>query len=121
MKIINRRLHALLDYTSAFILLSAPWLFQFKDSNTATIVAIAAGATILVLSTITDYEGSLFRLVPMSAHLNLDILLGILLAASPWIFGFNAEVYLPHLLMGVFAVLSGLLTVRRSLSKTGVR
>jgi hypothetical protein len=65
----------------------------------------------------TNYEGGIVRIVPMSLHLNMDILLGLVLAASPWLFGFKDEVYLPHLIMGVLAILSGIMTVRSSFHK----
>jgi hypothetical protein len=117
MKIISRKSHAVLDYLSAIVLIAAPWLFRFSDSNTATTVAVLAGILILVMSLMTNYEGGILRNIPMAMHLNMDILLGIVLALSPWIFGFKDEVYLPHLIMGLLAIFSGALTVRTSLDR----
>lgn len=37
--------------------------------------------------------------------------------ASPWLFGFTDVVYLPHLLLGLFAVVASLLTETKPLSK----
>lgn len=62
----------------------------------------------------TRYEGGVFRIIPMSMHLNLDVLLGAFLIASPWLFSFHEKVKWPHLFFGVLAVLSGLMTVRKS-------
>jgi len=118
MKIISRKVHAVLDYLSAIVLIAAPWLLHFETSAAAKNVAIAAGAIILLMSVLTAYEGGLFRKVPMPMHLNADILLGILLAASPWIFGFSGDVYLPHLILGLFAIVVSVLTERSSFSKT---
>jgi hypothetical protein len=117
MHIITRKIHAVLDYLSAILLICAPWAFNFNDSVTATQLTVGAGVLIAVMSAMTDYEGGLIRLIPMSVHLNMDILLGVLLFASPWIFGFNKEVYLPHVIMGLYSILTGILTVRTSLSK----
>lgn len=117
MKIISRKFHAVLDYLSGIILIIAPWALKFNEVNVASAVAIVAGVFILIMSVMTDYEGGLIRSVPMAVHLNMDIILGLLLAASPWILGFSEEVYLPHLLMGILAIASGLLTVSTSLSQ----
>jgi hypothetical protein len=117
MKIISRKFHAVLDYLSAIVLIAAPWLLGFSDSSTATTVAVLAGILILGMSLLTNYEGGVLRTVPMAMHLNMDILLGIVLALSPWIFGFKDEVYLPHVIMGLLALFSGLLTVRTSLER----
>lgn len=114
MKIISRKSHAVLDYLSAIILISAPWIFGFSDSSTATRVAVAAGILILGMSLMTNYEGGVLRSIPMAGHLNMDVLLGIVLAISPWLFNFKEEVYLPHLIMGLLAIFSGLMTVRTS-------
>ena len=117
MNIISRKWHAFLDYLSGIVLIGAPWIFDFYFSHRGAAAAVLAGVFILILSIITDYEGGLIRMVPMSMHLNMDILLGILLAVSPWLFGFRYEVYLPHLLMGLLALFAGILTMRRSLSE----
>jgi hypothetical protein len=117
MKIISRKSHAVLAYLSAIILIAAPWLLGFSDVGTAKTVAVVAGILILAMSLITNYEAGMLRSIPMAMHLNMDILLGIVLALSPWIFGFKDEVYLPHVIMGLFAIVSGLLTVRTSLDR----
>jgi hypothetical protein len=115
MKIISRRFHAVLDYLSGIILIAAPWLLQFRDSSTGAAVAIFAGVLILGMSIMTNYEGGLVRAIPMGIHLNLDVLLGVLLTLSPWILNFKEEVYLPHVIMGLLALFSGLFTTRTSL------
>ena len=49
----------------------------------------------------------------MSGHTLFDIIAGAFLAASPWIFGFGdetANVYVPHLVVGIAAVGLGLTT-----------
>lgn len=46
----------------------------------------------------------------MSTHLTLDLLSGLLLAASPWLFGFSEFVYVPHLVLGVLEIGAALMT-----------
>jgi phosphoglycolate phosphatase-like HAD superfamily hydrolase len=47
----------------------------------------------------------------------LDIVVGLLLAVSPWLLRFSHEVWLPHLLFGVFEILLALLTRQDPRSK----
>lgn len=114
MKLINRTFHAWLDYMSCAVLLAAPWAFKFSDSDAAMAVSVGAGLMIFFVSVMTRYEGGVFRMIPMPMHLTLDILLGIFLIASPWLFSFHDKVKWPHLLLGILAILAGLMTVRKS-------
>ncbi|MBA3969217.1 MAG: SPW repeat protein, partial [Gemmatimonadetes bacterium] len=41
------------------------------------------------------------RRIPMIGHLWVDGLGGLLLAASPWLFGFSEHVWMPHLVLGL--------------------
>ncbi len=73
------------------------------------------------VSFVTRYEGGAFGKIPMPVHLNLDIVLGIFLAGSPWMFGFNEIIYKPHLFLGLALVLIALLTRKVSLGGPGFR
>jgi ABC-type polysaccharide/polyol phosphate export permease len=115
MKIISRKMHGGLDYASAILLIASPWLFNFEDVDSAKTVAIAAGILIIVMSLMTNYESGMVKVIPMNIHLYADILLGILLVASPWLFKFNDQTYLFHVIMGLFAILSGVMTNNESL------
>ncbi|MCF0074185.1 SPW repeat protein [Dyadobacter sp. CY261] len=110
MKIINTRLHGKIDYVAGLLFIASPWIFDFRESDAATWVLMAIGLLSVALSMFTDYEGGIVRSIPMRVHLTTDIFAGAFLASSPWLFGFAQDVFLPHLLMGLFQVLAGLLT-----------
>jgi hypothetical protein len=114
MRFISRKFHAVLDYMSGALLIASPWLFNFDEINDAKWVAIVVGAMILVMSFLTDYEGGGAKTLSMRTHLTMDVLAGLFLAASPWIFGFNDQVYLPHLIIGLMEMGAGLFTERES-------
>ena len=46
----------------------------------------------------------------MTTHLMMDGLGGMLLAASPWLFGFAWEIWIPHLIFGLAAVAAAIFT-----------
>jgi hypothetical protein len=111
MRFIPTRVHGILDYLVGALLIAAPWIFGFVDNGGAKMwVPIILGASAIVYSLLTDYEWGAIHAIPMSAHLVLDFLSGVVLAASPWLFGFSDEVKWPHVLVGLFEIGASLMT-----------
>ncbi|MFN3403992.1 MAG: SPW repeat protein [Cytophagaceae bacterium] len=110
MKFISTRTHGYMDYVIGALLIISPWLFGFSLGGAETWIPVAIGVMVLVMTMFTDHEVSVSRQLSMTAHLSIDVISGIFLALSPWIFGFNNLVYLPHLLVGIFMVGSGFFT-----------
>ncbi len=110
MRFLSTRIHGMIDYATGALLIVAPWLFGFADGTAAQWVPMVLGASILVMSLITDYELSLTRIIPMGAHLAVDGLGGALLAVSPWLFGFADRTYWPHLIIGIAEIGVSLIT-----------
>jgi SPW repeat len=114
-RMIPTQVHAAMDYTVGLLLIAAPWVFGFADeSTTATWISVLAGVAIIGLSAMTDYEGGfLSRVIPMRGHLATDALLGIVLAASPWLFGFadqGTNAWLPFVVIGLGEILAAATT-----------
>jgi hypothetical protein len=110
MRFIPTRIHGFLDYTMGLLLIAAPWLFGFAAGGAETWVPVVLGAGAILYSLMTDYELGVARMIPMTGHLWLDGLAGLLLAASPWLFGFAEYVYLPHLILGILEMGAALFT-----------
>lgn len=111
MRFIPTKIHGVLDYLSAALFIASPWLFDFANGGAAQWVPVVVGVFLLLYSLGTDYELGLIKQLAMPTHLTLDwVVAGLFLAASPWLFGFADEVYLPHLVFGMFSVVAGLCT-----------
>ncbi len=110
MRFISTRIHGMADYATGLLLIAAPWLLGFADGSAAQWVPVVIGASILVMSLLTDYELSLSRVIPMPVHLGVDAAGGLLLAASPWIFGFADRVFWPHLIIGLLEIGAAVMT-----------
>jgi len=113
MRFIPTRLHAPLDYIVGAGLIAAPWIFQFSEHTTPTVISIVLGIGLIGYSLFTDYELGVWRVAPMSVHNLIDIVAGAVLAASPWVLGFadeGANVWLPFLVVGLAAIFLGLTT-----------
>jgi hypothetical protein len=95
------RIHGLIDYLVAVLLLAAPYLFGFADGGPAQMVPTVIAVAIIAVSLLTRYELSLAKVIPYPVHLGLDLVVGLALAVSPWLFGFAEQVWWPHVLVGV--------------------
>jgi hypothetical protein len=104
MRFIPTRVHGVLDYLTAGVLIAAPSMLGFRKNGMQTWLPIALGVGTVGYSLLTDYELGLFKIIPMPVHLALDAANGALLAASPWLFGFAEEVSAPHLGLGLFEI-----------------
>jgi hypothetical protein len=81
--------HAAIEPLAAVVLIAAPWIFEFSNSNSAKIISIVIGAIMLLSGAMTRWRFALVRLIPLRTHFMTDLLLGMLLIAAPFIFGFS--------------------------------
>tara|TARA_R110000850_G_scaffold102824_2_gene212437 strand:+ start:172 stop:528 length:357 start_codon:yes stop_codon:yes gene_type:complete len=107
---INTKTHGVIDYLTGALLIVAPYLFDFSNGGTAQILPQGIGTAIILMSLITRYELSAAKLIPLKVHLGTDIASGILLAASPWLFGFAEVIWWPHLVVGLMEILVASIT-----------
>jgi hypothetical protein len=112
MRFIPTRFHGILDYIVGLALILAPWLFDFSDNSYATWTIVIAGIVVLGQTIFTDFEVGMVKKISMPTHLMMDFGLGVILALSPWMFNFADQVYLPHLIAGIFSIIASLTTHR---------
>ena len=115
MRMIPTKMHAAMDYLVGIVLIISPWVFSFSDETTAgTWIAVLAGIAMIGMSAMTDYEGGLLtRAIPMRMHLMTDMVLGIFLAITPWLFGFadqGANAWLPFVVIGLGEIAAAAIT-----------
>jgi hypothetical protein len=121
MRFLPTRVHGVIDYLWGLALLASPWLLGFADIPAARWTAVIFGVGAILYSAITAYEFSLLKLLPMPLHLILDGIGGLVLAASPFLFGFADQVYWPHVVFGLFSVAASLVTHMEAMLPTGHR
>lgn len=110
MAIISTRAHGVLDYLSGAALIAAPFLLGFANGGPAQWVPIIIGVLTILSSLATKYELGAVHLIPFRVHLVLDVLMGVVLLASPLVFGFTDQIWWPHVLFGVIYILVPALT-----------
>lgn len=103
--------HGVLDYIVGIALIAAPFLFGFAYvGGIAVYLPIILGIGLIVYSLITNYELGVpgIKFIPMPVHLGFDFVAAVLLAVSPFVFGFSSKplnVWLPHLVVGIAVIL----------------
>lgn len=113
-KIIPTKIHGILDYVVAVALFFAPVIFGFQEVGGAAVaIPMILGVGLAAYSLFTNYEWGVFKLISMPYHLVVDVIASVLLALSPFLFGFADEApnaWLPHVVVGVTVILVVLLS-----------
>lgn len=107
LRIVSPRQHGIIDYIYSLTLLAAPRLFGFRHQRLPATIARVFGAGALAMSLLTRYEFSVAKIIPLRIHLIADVISTVLLAASPFLFGFRRRrphVWLPHVLIGLISL-----------------
>jgi len=109
MRLIPTAIHGFLDYLLGIVMIATPYVLHF-ERRPETEVCFVMGAVLIIYSLITRDQCGLVPAIPVTKHLYLDIIGGIVLAASPWIFNFADRVWIPHVVLGVVEIGTAVLT-----------
>jgi hypothetical protein len=112
MRVIGTKLHGYLDYIMGVVVAASPWIFGFARGGAETIIPVVLGVGVIIYSLMTDYELGVSHVISMRTHLTLDLIGGIILAISPWVFGFADYIWAPHLIFGILEMGASLMTKR---------
>ena len=103
------KVHGVLDYVVGLALILAPNIFQFADvGGPAVFIPRLLGVVLIAYSLFTRYELGVIKFISMPYHLIVDFLAALLLALSPFLFGFSnksANVWLPHVVVGIAVII----------------
>lgn len=101
----STRTHAIVDYLVAVVLVTSPWLLGFDRGGAERWIPVTVGGAMALYSLFTDYEFGVLRRIQMPAHLWFDAFAGVFLIASPWLWGFDSRVWIPHVVLGALMAL----------------
>jgi hypothetical protein len=89
MKIISAKIHGYLDYLVILIFLCAPALLHL--SLLPAVISYSLAGIHLLLTLLTDFPLGALKLVPLKWHGIIELVVGPVLAALPFILGFGSE------------------------------
>jgi len=110
MKLINSKMHGILDYVLVFMLSIAPYMFNLDEESIHCRVLMVTGLLLLLVSLLTDFEFFLIKVFTLKTHLIIDILLGIFLVTSPFTFDLSGRSIVPHIVLGIAIISVSLFT-----------
>lgn len=112
-RVIPTKVHGVVDLVTGPALIAAPTVLGLNGKRASALAPRVLGTAAAAYSPLTDYEFGVKRVVPLRAHLALDALGGVALAAAPWLTGAarkGPRHWLPHAVLGGNEVLFALTT-----------
>lgn len=89
MKLLTPRMHGYLDYVVVVAFALAPTLFGF--SLMPARISYVLAAVHLLLTLFTAFPLGVVKLVPFTIHGGIELIVSIVLVATPWLFSFVGE------------------------------
>jgi hypothetical protein len=106
---VDSTLHGVVDYSAgAFLLTAFPKVAGIEGTRSARQIR-TAGAIHAGYSTLTDYPLGVVKVLPFQAHLALDAIGALALAATPFVTGQykkGADQWVPHVALCLFELAS---------------
>jgi len=88
-RLVTKSIHAYLDYPVAISLMVMPFLLSLGQSHPIAFwLSLVAGAAAFVLTLLTDHDLGVIKVLPYRLHLAVDLAVGLLFIAAPFLFGF---------------------------------
>jgi hypothetical protein len=121
MKFISPKIHGLIDYLVVVFLLVSPTLFGFNGLVATFTYALAA--VHLLLTVLTDYPLGVVKVIPVSLHAAIELLVGVALIVLAYtLFGNNAEgSKLYYVIFGTIVLLTWAVTDYKGVSRASAK
>jgi hypothetical protein len=112
MNILSPKIHGVLDYVVVLVFLAAPKLLGLM--GTAALLSYTLAAVHLGLTLLTDFPMGVLKVVPLSLHGWIELVVGPALIAAPWILGFAAQARIFYIVAGATIFITWCATDYRS-------
>ncbi|MHA7777811.1 hypothetical protein [Roseibium sp. M-1] len=101
-RFVTKTMHAYLDYPVAFGLITLPFLLGLGQSNPIAFwLSFLTGFAALALTILTDHHTGIIRVLPYSVHLAVDLAVGLVFLAAPFVLGFTGLDFAYYLANGL--------------------
>jgi hypothetical protein len=119
-KLMPAKLHGVLDFASALVLIVVA--LAIGGSGVAVATGVALGVVLIVVSLLTDYPLGLVRVIPFKVHSAGDYLGALSLVAAPFALGYNdtdATLSFVYIATGVALIAVSLITNYEDTGRAG--
>lgn len=108
MKIIEAKVHGVIDYVVVVFLLASPTLFGM--SELVSKITYGLGFVHLTLTMITDFPVGVFKVLPLKIHGLIELAVSIILVAFSFVMSFTGIDLYFYISFGVVVFVTWLLT-----------
>jgi hypothetical protein len=109
---LSTKIHGIIDYPLAVLLIASPWLFDFSNAGVPTGMAITLGAITLLNNLLTNYEFGAIRIFSMEMNLLVDMISAIVLGTSSWLLASDSYTA-PFLCISLIQAVTSLMSSNR--------
>lgn len=113
---VSLKVHNILDYIIALVLVSTPFVFGFSHIIEARNVFLVLGSGLAIYSLFTKYYYSIAKLIPIGVHMSFDVAAGLMAIVAPFTFDYRSQItdgqYWVHVILGASAM--GLVALTRT-------
>lgn len=108
---ISTTLFGYINYVLALVMMSSPWLFGFAHfGGAAFFFPFMFGWFHLLMAIFSISKAGMVGIFPIQMHCTLETITGFVFVVIPWMYGFHAKVWLPHVIMGIVLLILGIYT-----------
>ncbi len=122
---ISLKVHSVLDYIAAILIVASPWIFGFENLNYARGIFVYGGIFLVLYSLFTDYKYSVFNWISVPFHMGMDAIIGLVFLISPNIFDYSSELttmqYAVHWIFGLGIIALVVFTNQQKAAVSGIR
>jgi hypothetical protein len=86
------RVHSIVDYVAAVVLVAAPYVFGFADIDVARNFFLVLGIGLAAYSALTKYRYSFAKIIPIGPHMFLDVVVGFLTMVGPYVLNYRLAI-----------------------------
>ncbi len=86
---VSLKTHNIIDYVAGALLLLMPAIAGFADIDAARNLFVLGGLTLIGYSLFTKYDIALWKKIPLGVHMVLDVSMGVLVMAAPFLFDYR--------------------------------
>jgi hypothetical protein len=103
MRLLGHRLHGILDYVTVVGFLAAPTVLGL--TGTPALIAYTLSGVHLALTLLTAFPLGLVKVVPMTVHGALELMVSLALLPLAWILNFSSDVTARNFYVGAGLVI----------------
>jgi len=119
---ISLKFYGVINWVVIILLLTAPWDFGAwhtgfyyyyqHTGGAAFFIPMFFGWTQFIMAVFSNSPHGFIKQFPVQMHLFLDIIQGSFLLASPFVYHFAGDVWMPHVLIGALMCFAGIFTAK---------